>query len=262
MNNKIGYLLRTVRYLCRCSAVPRPSAPPSKHTAQCGRYRDGLEDGNCRKLLLNPFPSLRGSPLRFLSQKADVFSAGDEAEQEKSREAVVSERAPQSSLELEKLEGDAQSFRVKAALDQNEQFFNRLQKCTCPSDILDLASESAVSIKQFTNCLTTMWKLFRNMSEDRRRYEKQLTFEHPAFIRLCQQLLRDSRRMTRGDLVFSLHAVVKLGVPQNTLLVQTLLRVCQEKLNQLDNRCLSVLATTLIEMDEDKNVSALQVGLQ
>ncbi|NXJ14893.1 FAKD2 protein, partial [Odontophorus gujanensis] len=113
-----------------------------------------------------------------------------------------------------------------------------------------------------TNCLTTMWKLFRSMSEDRRRYEKQLTFEHPAFVRLCQQLLRDSRRMTRGDLVFSLHAVVKLGVPQNTLLVQTLLRVCQEKLNQLDNRCMSVLATTLAEMDKDKNVSALQAGLQ
>ncbi|NWI27008.1 FAKD2 protein, partial [Sula dactylatra] len=113
-----------------------------------------------------------------------------------------------------------------------------------------------------TNCLTTVWRLFKNLSEDQQRYEKQLIFEHPAFVKLCQQLLRDSRRMTRADLVFSLHAVVNLGVPQNTLLVQTLVRVCQEKLNQLDNRCISVLATTLAGMDKDKNVSALQAGLQ
>ncbi|NXJ75862.1 FAKD2 protein, partial [Trogon melanurus] len=113
-----------------------------------------------------------------------------------------------------------------------------------------------------TNCLTTVWRLFKNLSEDQQRYEKQLIFEHPAFAKLCQQLLRNSRRMTRGDLVFSLHAAVNLGIPQNTLLVQALLRVCQEKLNQLDNRCISVLATTLAGMDQDKNVSALQAGLQ
>ncbi|NXD80944.1 FAKD2 protein, partial [Halcyon senegalensis] len=113
-----------------------------------------------------------------------------------------------------------------------------------------------------TNCLTTVWKLFKNLSEDQQRYEKQLIFEHPAFHKLCQQLLREARRMTRGDLVFSLHAAVNLGVPQNTLLVQTLVRVCQEKLNQLDNRCVSVLATTLSGMNKDKNVSALQAGLQ
>ncbi|XP_072194522.1 FAST kinase domain-containing protein 2, mitochondrial-like [Excalfactoria chinensis] len=260
MNKKTGYLLNAVRYLCRCS--PRPLAATNRRVVRSGRHWDCLENVNCRTLFLNTFPSLRGSPLRFLSQKADVFGAGDEVQQENSREAVVSKQAPQSSLELQKLEGDVQNLRAKAALDQNEQFFNRLCKCACPSDVLDLASESAVSTKQFTNCLTTIWKLLRNMSEDQRHYEKRLIFENPAFVRLCQQLLWDSRRMTRGDLVFTLHAVVKLGVPQNTLLVQTLLRVCQEKLNQLDNRCMSVLATTLAGMDEDKNVSALQAGLQ
>ncbi|NWT65612.1 FAKD2 protein, partial [Prunella himalayana] len=113
-----------------------------------------------------------------------------------------------------------------------------------------------------TNSLTTAWRLFKSLSEEQQRYEKQLIFEHPAFVRLCQQLLREARAMTRGDLVFSLHALVSLGVPQSTLLVQTLLRVCQEKLNLLDNRCISVLATTLAGMDKDKNVSALQAGLQ
>ncbi|KGL75637.1 FAST kinase domain-containing protein 2, partial [Tinamus guttatus] len=110
--------------------------------------------------------------------------------------------------------------------------------------------------------LGAVWRLFRGLPEEQRRHEKRLILEHRGFVGLCQQLLRAARRLARGDLVFSLHAVVSLGVPQNTLLVQTLLRVCQEKLNQLDNRCISVLATVLTGLDKDKNVSALQAGLR
>ncbi|KAJ7408063.1 FAST kinase domain 2 [Willisornis vidua] len=210
------------------------------------RARDPLGNVNFRDLFSNLFPSLHGSSLRFLSQKTDVFSTG--------AEVVVGEQASPSSVKVEKLD-DPGSFKAKRVVDENDPFFATLQKCTCPCDALDLAAESAVSIKHYTNCLTTAWRLFKNLSEEQQRYEKQLIFEHPAFARLCQQLLRESRRMTRGDLVFSLHAAVSLGVPQNTLLVQTLLRVCQERLNQLDNRCVSVLASTLSGMDKDKNVT-------
>ncbi|XP_005520076.1 PREDICTED: FAST kinase domain-containing protein 2 [Pseudopodoces humilis] len=255
MNNKISYLLNTVRCVHRYSSVliPKSSATARKHILWIGRYRDPLGNVNFRKLLLNILPSLHGSSLRFLSQKTDVYSTG--------AEALVTEKASQSSLEVEKLD-DSGSFKPKHVVNHSDPFFTSLRKCTCPSDALDLASEAAVSIKHYTNCLTMAWRLFKNLSEEQQRYEKQLIFEHPAFRKLCQQLLRDARRMTRGDLVFSLHALVNIGVPQNTLLVQTLVRVCQEKLNQLDNRCISVLATTLAGMDKDKNVSALQAGLQ
>lgn len=255
MNNKISYLLKTVRCVHRYSSVltPSSSATTRKHILWIGRHRDPLGNVNFRKLLLNILPTLHGSSLRFLSQKTDVYSAG--------AEALVSEKASQSPLEVEKLD-DSGSFRGKHAVDQSDPFFSRLRKCTCPCDALDLAAEAAVSTKHYTNSLTMAWRLFKNLSEEQQRYEKQLIFEHPAFAGLCQQLLRDARRMTRGDLVFTLHALVSLGVPQNTLLVQTLVRVCQEKLNHLDNRCISVLATTLAGMDKDKNVSALQAGLQ
>lgn len=227
MNNKISYLLNTVRCMPRCNSVltPKSSATARKQVLWIGRYRNPLENVNFREFL-NIFPSLHGSSLRFLSQKTDVFSTVAKIQPEKNTEAAVTEEGPQSSLELEKLD-DSETFKVKHVMDHSELFFNSLQKCTCPCDALDLASESAVSIKHFTNCLTTVWKLFKKLSEEQQRYEKQLIFEHPAFPKLCQQLLRDSRRMTRGDLVFSLHAVVNLGVPQNTLLVQTLVRVCQ-----------------------------------
>ncbi|XP_062354326.1 FAST kinase domain-containing protein 2, mitochondrial [Cinclus cinclus] len=255
MNNKISYLLHTVRCVHRYSSVlpPKSSAATRKHILWIGRYRDPLGNVNLGKLILNTLPSLYGSSLRSLSQKTDVYSTG--------AEALVTEKASQSSLEVDKLD-DSGSFKPKHVEDRSDPFFTSLQNCTCPCDALDLASEAAVSIKHYTNSLTMAWRLFKNLSEEQQRYEKQLIFEHPEFARLCQQLLRDARRMTRGDLVFSLHALVNLGVPQNTLLVQTLVRVCQEKLNQLDNRCVSVLATTLAGMDKDKNVSALQAGLQ
>ncbi|XP_036243002.1 FAST kinase domain-containing protein 2, mitochondrial [Molothrus ater] len=255
MNNKISYLLNTVRRVHRYSSMLtlKSSATTRKHVLWIGRYKDPLGNVNFRKLLLNILPSLHGSSLRFVSQKTDVYSTG--------AEALVSEKASQSSLEVEKLD-DSGSFKAKHAVDHSDPFFASLQKCSCPCDALDLAAEAAVSIKHYTNSLTMAWRLYKNLSEEQQRYEKQLIFEHPAFVKLCQQLLRDARRMTRGDLVFSLHALVNLGVPQNTLLLQTLVRVCQEKLNQLDNRCISVLATTLAGMDKDKNVSALQAGLQ
>ncbi|XP_065526176.1 FAST kinase domain-containing protein 2, mitochondrial [Lathamus discolor] len=262
MNKKISYLLSTVRCMRRCNSVlaPKSSATARKHVLWICRYREPLENVNFRQLLLNIFPPFHSPSLRFLSQKTDVFSTGAKIEPEKSTEALISGETPQSSLELEKLD-DSGSPKEKRVADHSELFYSSLQKCTCPSDALDLY-DSAVSIKHFTNCLTTVWKLFKNLSEEQQRYEKQLIFEHPAFVKLCQRLLQNARRMMRGDLVFSLHALVNLGVPQNTLLVQTLVRVCQEKLNQFDNRCISVLATTLAGMDKDKNVSALQAGLQ
>ncbi|KAJ6665327.1 hypothetical protein lerEdw1_004376 [Lerista edwardsae] len=127
---------------------------------------------------------------------------------------------------------------------KSKQFFEDLQK-SIPVTALPLCG-----------CLQ------KKLSEDQRHYEKQLMFQHPQFNQLCQIVMQEAKYMWRDDLVYSILAVVKLGVPQNTRLVQTLLRVCQERLNEFDDRCLSVIATTLQGMETCKNVEALQVGLQ
>lgn len=226
MNNKMSYLLNTVRCVHRYSSVltPKSSATTRKHILWIGRHRDPLGNVNFRKLLLNILPSLHGSSLRFLSQKTDVYSAG--------AEALVSEKASQSSSEVGEVD-ECGSLKGQRVGDHSDPFFSSLRKCTCPCDALDLAAEAAVCIKHYTNSLTMAWRLYKSLSEEQQRYEKQLIFEHPAFARLCQQLLRDARRMTRADLVFTLHALVNLGVPQNTLLVQTLVRVCQVSMKTL-----------------------------
>ncbi|XP_057601919.1 FAST kinase domain-containing protein 2, mitochondrial isoform X2 [Hippopotamus amphibius kiboko] len=74
--------------------------------------------------------------------------------------------------------------------------------------------------------------------------------------------MREAKIMRYDNLLFSLHAMVKLGIPQNTLLVQTLLRVVQERINECDEKRLSVLSTVLEAMEPCKNVDVLRAGLR
>ncbi|XP_067892080.1 FAST kinase domain-containing protein 2, mitochondrial [Heterodontus francisci] len=143
-----------------------------------------------------------------------------------------------------------------------ELFFGRLQRCTSPSDVLDLYVESTVIWKQISSCLMTMWKTTKSMSEDQKRYERKLMFEHPVFEKICQQALKEVQSMSCSDLAYSLFALVKIGVSQHSRLIHTLLRVIQERLNAFDERALSVLSSCLKNMEDGKSVDALRVGLR
>ncbi|XP_043549170.1 FAST kinase domain-containing protein 2, mitochondrial [Chiloscyllium plagiosum] len=143
-----------------------------------------------------------------------------------------------------------------------EQFFGRLQTCTSPSDVLDLYKESTMTWKQVSSCLMTMWKTTKRMSEDQKRYERKLMFEHPVFEKICQHTIREAQLMSCIDLSYSLFALVKIGVSQNSRLIHTLLRLTQERLNKFDERALSVLSSCLKNMEDSRNVNALRVGLR
>lgn len=127
------------------------------------------------------------------------------------------------------------------------------------SDVLDTFSKGPTfpSSKYFL----AMWTVAKRMSDDKKCYEKLLMFNHPAFNRLCEQMMKEAKIMPYDHLLFSLHAIVKLGIFQNTLVVQTLLRVIQERIAECDERCLSILSTLLEAMDPCKNVHALRTGL-
>lgn len=101
------------------------------------------------------------------------------------------------------------------------------QECNSLSDVLDTFSKAPTFPS--SNYFSAMWTIAKRMSVDQRRFEKQLMFNHPAFTQLCEQMMREAKVVHCDHLLFSLHAVVKLGIPQNTLLVQTLLRVVQVK---------------------------------
>lgn len=82
-----------------------------------------------------------------------------------------------------------------------------------------------------------MWIIAKRISEDKRRFERQLMFSHPAFNQLCEQMMREAKIMHYDHLLFSLNAIVKLGIPQNTLMVQTLLRTIQVSPKRLKCGC-------------------------
>lgn len=134
------------------------------------------------------------------------------------------------------------------------------QECNSLSDVLDTFSKAP----RFpgSSYFLAMWTIAKRVSEDKRRFEIQLMFSHPAFSQLCEQMMREAKIMHYDHLLFSLNAIVKLGIPQNTLMVQTLLRTIQERINECDERCLSILSTVLATLEPCMNVNALQEGFR
>lgn len=112
---------------------------------------------------------------------------------------------------------------------------NRLQLCGSPSDVLDLTSQYAPTAQEVSNCLTHMWSTTKRMSEEQKRYELRLMFEHPAFVRLLQRAMKNLEHMRSGDMAYCLSSMVKLGVSQRSRVVQTYLRACQVGRERLPN---------------------------
>uniref|UniRef100_A0A671M3B4 FAST kinase domains 2 n=1 Tax=Sinocyclocheilus anshuiensis TaxID=1608454 RepID=A0A671M3B4_9TELE len=162
---------------------------------------------------------------------------------------------------------DVQIKQTAASTETNElpdkaekaPFYTHLQKCLCPTDVLDMFPASQ---QHLSSIFSRMWESSKRMTDEQRRCELQLMFEHPVFEEVCERAMTDAWRMRSDDLAYSLLAIVNLGVPQNTRLVQTLLRVMQERLNQFDIRSLSVLASCIREMENSRNVQALREALR
>ncbi|KAF6725099.1 FAST kinase domain-containing protein 2 [Oryzias melastigma] len=169
------------------------------------------------------------------------------------------------SRKLEKIQSSSSEEASSPSSDQRHRgahFHGLLQRCSSPSDVLDLTCQYAPTIRQVSNCLTHMWSCAKKMSEEQRRYELRLMFQHPAFDRLLQQAMRSAPHMPHIDLAYSLLSMVSLGVPERSRVVQTLLRTCQEKLNDFDEKSLSILASSLEQMDSSPNVEALKEGMR
>ncbi|XP_011903062.1 PREDICTED: FAST kinase domain-containing protein 2 isoform X2 [Cercocebus atys] len=107
------------------------------------------------------------------------------------------------------------------------------EECNSLSDVLDAFTKAPTFPS--SNYFTAMWTIAKRLSDDQKRFEKRLMFSHPAFNQLCEHMMREAKIIQYKYLLFSLYSIVKLGIPQNTLLVQTLLRVTQMKaLRELD----------------------------
>lgn len=156
------------------------------------------------------------SSVRFYSQ-GRIYS--DELEE---KEHLSSAQAESS------LPAEIQSSETASEQRQRRSpFADQLQHCCSPSDVLDLTCKYAPTAKQISNCLNHMWSTTKKMTDEQRRYELQLMFEHPAFDKLLQKAMKCAWHMSNENLVYSLLSMVKLGVPQQSRVVQTFLRTCQ-----------------------------------
>ncbi|XP_054825882.1 FAST kinase domain-containing protein 2, mitochondrial [Eublepharis macularius] len=272
MNKKLDCLIRTIRQMQACPSAVNPCSRTVVRTYALGA--SGHKSPCSRQRLLYESPCWLHSSARVFSQ--DTFSMITEntsANEQKAANGLLHDQTQNSGSVTVELSRPSSSFIVTAETDRStgeetdeksasQKYFDDLRRCTSPCDVLDMVSRHPISPKYVSNSLATMWMLTKKLLDDQKRYERRVMFEHPQFSQLCQCVMQEAKYMWRDDLAYSLHAVVKLGVPQNTRLVQTMLRVCQERLNEFDDRSLSIVATTLQGMEKCKNVEALQAGLQ
>ncbi|KAK7166747.1 hypothetical protein R3I93_006497 [Phoxinus phoxinus] len=158
----------------------------------------------------------------------------------------------------------AASPETSEPLDKAERtpFYSHLQNCFCPTDVLDTLKEFPASQHLISNILTRIWESTKKLTDEQRSCELRLMYEHPGFEEVCERAVTEAWRMKSDDLAYSLMAVVNLGVSQNTRVVQTLLRVIQERVDQFDIKALSVLASCIQEMEDCRNVLALKEALR
>ncbi|XP_063174028.1 FAST kinase domain-containing protein 2, mitochondrial [Candoia aspera] len=259
MNRKLDYFIRSMRWLQAChNARPFPRNEIRTTAFGISGYKSSVQ--NIQHLLYVPSCWLHSS-ISTCSQNTYVYVGSSGANEQ----TIANDLEHEESSKLTQVNSSEEvrnTTEEKDGFNMSQQFFSDLQKCVSPCDVLDLAARSPVSSKYVSNCFSAMWMLKKKTLKSQNYDETKLVLEHPQFQQLCQCVMDEAKYMDSNDLAYSLLAVVKLGVPQNTRLVQTLLRTCQERLNEFNDRCISVVANTLKDMEKGKNVEALQFGLQ
>ncbi|XP_077175369.1 FAST kinase domain-containing protein 2, mitochondrial [Paroedura picta] len=271
MNKNLGGFIRTIRQMQACPFATRTAM--RTYALGTNTHKNSVPSLYLRRCPLYLSHCWLQSSGRFFCQDAFIDRENINTNEHRSSNDLLDDQTQSSRPATAEVAKPPFGSMDTAATDRSaskemgersmaQQRFDELQKCTSPCDVLDLFSRYPVSHNNISNSLTTMWMLTKSLLEDQKYYERQLMFDHPQFSQLCQCVMQEARYMRQDDLVYSLHAVVRLGVPQNTRLVQTMLRICQERLNELDVRSLSIVASTLQGMEKCKNVEALQTGLQ
>lgn len=139
-------------------------------------------------------------------------------------------------LEESSLPTEVQTVETASGQTQRRSpFYDHLQRCKSPLDVLDVTCQYPPTVHQVSICLTHMWSAMKKMSDEQQRYELQLTFEHAAFDRLLQSAMKNVHHMHCDDIAYALLAMVKLGVPRRSRVVQTFLRNCQVGCGRLSN---------------------------
>lgn len=275
MNNRTGSFLWNLRQFS--SLVPSGRTVRLYPLGFCRRQIVYLNWN--QRSLLNNFGNRMQSSIRCLFQNALIFKSGGDDFQTKgiSTATVFTVDRPLCSRRLSfdsnhplaadnglkknfQHEASKEDVLTKGTKPARISCSTLSQECNSLSDVLDIFSKAPRFPS--SNYFSAMWIVAKRMSSDQKRFEKQLMFNHPGFSQLCEQAMREAKIMHYDDLLFSLHAIVKLGIPQNTLLVQTLLRVVQERINECDEKCLSVLSTVLEAMEPCKNVDVLRAGFR
>uniref|UniRef100_A0A8C5WJY7 RAP domain-containing protein n=1 Tax=Leptobrachium leishanense TaxID=445787 RepID=A0A8C5WJY7_9ANUR len=270
MNDKVClYALRMVRYLQTCnSSVGKQIVQTTRNSTS----RSAVLGLNIS--VKTNFPCAYGQPatsFRFLSNVASVSQGVKDLNSAKEESTAAAPNISDNGVhkpfedktDANYLDLTEEVERTEKGSSSSVNLPEEFQKCCSFSDVLDLCGIDPVSLQHISRVFTTMWTIYKNIGkEGKLDYEKQFMMKHPNFKKLCYQAMLAAPVMNKTDLVYTFYSVVKLQVPQKTKLVQTLLRVCQDRLSEFEEREISVLAKALKSMESCANVDSLRAGLR
>uniref|UniRef100_A0A8C6SKZ8 RAP domain-containing protein n=1 Tax=Neogobius melanostomus TaxID=47308 RepID=A0A8C6SKZ8_9GOBI len=141
-------------------------------------------------------------------------------------------------------------------------FVEKLSSCSSPSDVLDLTTHYSPTPSQLSHALSRMWNSLKKLTEEQRRAELRLMWEHAALEPLLQQAVGGVAHLSHIHLAYALLALAQLGVRPRTRVVQTYLRAAQERINDFDDKSLSILSSSLENLEDGANVQALKHGIR
>lgn len=198
-------------HLCTRRSISKASAFTIRNLSKDASFQSQWPTCNFNTRL--SFVGRHASSARFFSRDGSYSDFEDKAE------GNLSSLLP-SVQTCETTTTTAQSRRLSPFLDQ-------LRRCGSPLDVLDLTCKTAPTPRQVSNCLAHMWFTVKKFTEEQRLYELQLMVDHPAFDRLLQTSMKTVVHMNTEDIAHSLLAMVNLGIPQRSRVVQVFLRHSQ-----------------------------------
>ncbi|XP_068101078.1 FAST kinase domain-containing protein 2, mitochondrial isoform X1 [Hyperolius riggenbachi] len=137
-----------------------------------------------------------------------------------------------------------------------------LSKCTTPREVLDIFPTPSYRKDELFQGVMKLWHTFLALDKKQKLIERMFVIHHPHFHNLSHGIMKTAAVMTPAVLVRILHVFIHLNINQQSLLIQNLLCVCQERLTMFNEEELAILANSLERLQRDSNVDLLKYGLR
>lgn len=198
--------------------------------------------------------------LRWIPRQSGYMSKFSTAHQlfnEKRVGLFLFGRPPEPNLQAGK---QSIEERTESIDPLSKEILEKLHIASTPTDILDIYSKNKqfmtdIHISRALQQLSEVYEINPENLPILVSHQTALEATKPIFRELCVSCLREAQYMDDHTFVSSLRALLTIGVPENSVLVCTLLTQSQHRLNHMSPASLAVFCQVLSGLKVDSELS-------